>query len=221
MATADLFTKIVDITDAETDNDHIHILIDNNSFIPDRTGAILRGDDAPLREIVKSAKRLEAQGADMLIMPCNTGHFYYDEISAQCKVPLINMVRETALNIKGRGYNKAALLSTDGALKSGVFPKYFEGSGIELFYPDEDTQRLIMHIIYDEVKAGKKPDISVLFPWLENMKRQGVQIFILGCTELPIAFEGCRDFSFADTTEILAESAVISMGYKLKRTHTT
>ena len=76
LATVDLFGKIVNLTDAKCDNDHIHILIDNNTYIPDRTSYILGDGENPIDELVKSAKRLKNMGADFLIMPCNTSHYY-------------------------------------------------------------------------------------------------------------------------------------------------
>ena len=69
MATADLFIKIVENTAAKTDQEHLHVLIDNNTDIPDRTACILAGSDAPLGPMVESARRLVDQGADVLISP--------------------------------------------------------------------------------------------------------------------------------------------------------
>ncbi|MBQ7006202.1 MAG: aspartate/glutamate racemase family protein, partial [Oscillospiraceae bacterium] len=72
LATADLFTKIVTMTNAESDREHIRIYIDNNSQITDRTAAILHGGENPLPYMTESAQKLEAVGADCIIMPCNT-----------------------------------------------------------------------------------------------------------------------------------------------------
>ena len=76
-ATADLFTKIVAMTEAVRDQEHIHILIDNNTDIPDRTAAILQGVGDPLTPMIESGRRLVAQGADFLLVPCNTAHHYW------------------------------------------------------------------------------------------------------------------------------------------------
>ena len=75
-ATADLMKKIIDMTDASCDQEHIHMLIDSNTNIPDRTAAILHGGEDPVPEMLASARRLEGAGADFLIMPCNTALFY-------------------------------------------------------------------------------------------------------------------------------------------------
>ena len=72
LATADLFEKIVGHTKAACDQEHLHVVIDSNTNIPDRTAALLHGGADPLPELTGSARRLEAMGADVLIMPCNT-----------------------------------------------------------------------------------------------------------------------------------------------------
>ena len=91
MATADLFTKIIENTVAATDQEHLHVLIDNNTDIPDRTACILQGSDAPLAPMVESARRLVEQGADLLIIPCNTAHYFHHGVQAAVAVPVLHM----------------------------------------------------------------------------------------------------------------------------------
>ena len=96
LATADLFTKIINLTKASKDSDHIHILIDNNPKIPDRTSAILYGTESPLPYLIESANRLVSAGADFLIIPCITSHGFYDELSDNVSIPILNIAEETA-----------------------------------------------------------------------------------------------------------------------------
>ncbi|MFR5602049.1 MAG: aspartate/glutamate racemase family protein, partial [Lachnospiraceae bacterium] len=90
LATCDLFDKMTRMTAATTDQEHVHIIIDSNTCIPDRTQAILHGGPSPVPEIKKSAKRLENMGASLLIMPCNTAHYFYDEICQDLSLPLLH-----------------------------------------------------------------------------------------------------------------------------------
>ena len=76
MATVDLYRKIVACTDASCDNDHVRVDIDSNAAIPDRTAAILRGGPDPVPQMADSGRKLTACGADCLIMPCNTAHYF-------------------------------------------------------------------------------------------------------------------------------------------------
>ncbi|MBR5491436.1 MAG: amino acid racemase, partial [Oscillospiraceae bacterium] len=95
LATCDLFKKVVENTVAGCDNEHIHIIIDNNSSIPDRTAAILRGGADPLPQMKASLQRLTEAGADVVIMGCNTAHYFYDALGEDCKVERLNMLYET------------------------------------------------------------------------------------------------------------------------------
>ena len=96
LATADLFRKIVTMTDAGCDNDHIRIYIDNNSSIPDRTAAILAGGADPVPIMAQSLKKLEDCGADCIIMPCNTAHYFLPRLQAMTETPILSMLDATA-----------------------------------------------------------------------------------------------------------------------------
>ena len=216
MATADLFRKIIEMTDASCDNEHLHIIIDNNTDIPDRTASILSGSDAPLRYMTEAAERLTSCGADILIMPCNTSHYFYDRLCKSTSAPVINMIRETARLAHEKGCKKLGLLATDGTVQSGVYDAAFAPFGIELIKPDEEGQKKVMHMIYGEVKAGKKADTDALEPTLDSMEASGAEAFILGCTELPIAYASYEGRSFLDPTSILAAAAIKAAGGRLR-----
>ncbi len=215
-ATADLYTRIIEQTDAKTDAEHLHVIIDGNTAIPDRTAAILRGGEDPTAELVASACRLEQAGAELLVMACNTAHYFYDRITPNISVPFLHMPRETAKEARRRGYKTVALLATDGTCEAGVYQQAFEAEApeIRLLRPEEDGQRLIMSLIYDNVKAGRfdmpKEQVGAL---LAELKKCGAEAFILGCTELPLAF---RHYGFdaetVDPTTVLARAAVIAAG---------
>ena len=188
LATADLFEKIVGHTKAACDQEHLHVVIDSNTNIPDRTAALLHGGADPLPELVKSAGRLEKMGADVLIMPCNTAHNYYDGIAAAVSVPVLHMVRLTAQALVERGVKKAGLLATDGTVRTGIYQKSFAGSGVELLTPDEVGQRAVMEMIYQGVKAGDMAfDAQPARQAMERLLAAGAEVLILGCTELPLA----------------------------------
>lgn len=188
LATTDLFEKIVGHTKAACDQEHLHVVIDSNTNIPDRTAALLHGGADPLPELVKSAGRLEKMGADVLIMPCNTAHNYYDGIAAAVSVPVLHMVRLTAQALVERGVKKAGLLATDGTVRTGIYQKSFAGSGVELLTPDEAGQRAVMEMIYQGVKAGDMAfDAQPARQAMERLLAAGAEVLILGCTELPLA----------------------------------
>lgn len=210
MATVDLYKKIVELTPANSDKDHLHIVIDNNTSIPDRTESILGYGEKAIFELVRSAVKLEDIGADILIMPCNTAHFYYDEIKKFIKIPFINMVEETVKEIRRKGINTVGILATDGTIKSGVYSRMCDKYGVKYIIPDEVSQREVMAVIYQGVKAGNfhidTNGFKVAINKLENL---GAEVLVLGCTELPIAFQMFHiEAKTIDPASILAKVAI-------------
>jgi len=208
LATADLFRKIVENTDAQRDQDNIHIIIDNNTDIPDRTAALLDGGEDPVPQMLHSVARLVGDGADCLIMPCNTAHGFLDRVRAAAPVPVLNMIELTCGALKKRGVTRAGLLATTGTISTGIYPKYFDG--VELLLPNEEEQQGVMDMIYAGVKAGVKDyDAAGVQKTAEHLLEQGAQTIILGCTELPLAMELYKlDFPATDPTLELALGAI-------------
>ena len=219
LATCDLFSKITQITDASCDQEHVRICIDSNTEIPDRTNAIIRHGKDPVPEMVKSAVLLQGLGADGLIMPCNTAHYFYDRILPFVDIPFLSMIDETAKVISDRGLRKIGLLATDGTLQTAVYEKAFKKRGISIVVPPPENQVHIMDLIYNGVKAGNKEiDTKPTKKTIEDLFRKGAQTLVLGCTELPVAFDLYGfDYPKTDPTLILASRAVQFVGAKVKK----
>lgn len=218
-ATQDLFGKVLDATDAHSDAEHIRIYIDCHTGVPDRTKAILSGGESPVPHIIESAEKLAAIGAELLLISCNTSHYFYDEIAVASPVPVLHMIRETATALKREGITCVGLLATDGTVQSGVYQKELEQAGIQTVCPDADGQREVMRLIYDGVKAGASAfDTKAITTVLQHLREAGSQRIVLGCTELPVAFEnyGIAAKDTVDPTDILAKAAVVAAGYSVK-----
>ena len=214
LATADLFEKIVLHTRASCDQDHLRVLIDNNTNIPDRTEAILHGGADPAPELIRSARGLERQGAELLMMACNTAHCFYEAVQSAVSVPVLDMIRLTARALEERGIRTAGLLATDGTVETGIYQRRFEGTGIRLLTPDPAGQRAVMDMAYRGVKAGRRDyDTGDARRAMEDLLRRGAEILILGCTELPPAMSLYRlDFPTEDPTLELALAAIRQAG---------
>lgn len=218
LATADLFQKIIENTDAATDQEHIPVIIDNNTAIPDRTAALLyRGAD-PFPMMLKSAKKLQSMGAELLIMPCVTGHSYLDALRRGINIPILNMLTITCETMVRGGVKKAALFATTGTVKTGIFDKVCSLYGIELLIPSDADQRAVMDVIYRGVKAGARDyDASAVNSAAQRLIESGADTVILGCTELPIAYMRYKlDFPHIDPTLELARKAIIISGARVK-----
>lgn len=209
-ATCDLMEKIISLTKASCDQEHLHILTDMDTDIPDRTAAILHGGPDPVPEMIRSARRLEGAGAKFIIMPCNTAHYFYDRITEQMTVPLLHMPRLTAAVLREAGVKKAGVLATDGTVRSGVYASALESEGIEPVYPSPEHQAEIMRLIYDGVKGQRLPLSEIpVDEILSELRDRGAEKFLLACTELPIAFQELGiSKDCLDPTRVLAFSAV-------------
>lgn len=218
MATVDLYKKITLHTKAERDQDQIHVIIDSNAQIPDRTGFILGGGENPLPELARSARRLELAGADFLIIPCNTSHYFFHDICEQVRIPILNLPELTVRWIHGRygKGTKVGVLATDGTLASGIYEKYLQKEGMELVKP-ENNQQLVMAYIYEGIKKNDLSyDTAGLKMAIEEMELAGATAFILGCTEFSAVSQlSLFDERFADPLDILAIESVISAGAAL------
>lgn len=209
LASEDLFSKIIHNTRAHSDGEHLHIILDNDTDIPDRTQAILHEGRDPRPELCASARRLQAAGADVLAIACNTAHYFYDDVAAAVTVPVLHMPRLTAEHVRQLGLSTVALLATDGTVRSGIYQKAFDGS-TTLLLPDEAGQRAVMELIYQGVKGGRADfPTGEIRQVLAGLQKRGAQAFILGCTELPVAFRQYRlEGAAIDPTLVLARAAI-------------
>ena len=104
MATVYYMQRVIEMTKAGCDQEHINMLVFNDCDIPDRTAFITeKSPDNPLPVMVEDAKRLEAAGCEFVVIPCNTAHYFYDRLNETISVPILNMVEETVLEAKARG----------------------------------------------------------------------------------------------------------------------
>jgi len=220
MATADLFGKIVSLTEADNDNAHIRVYIDSNARIPDRTAAILEGGADPVPAMADSLRKLEACGADCVVMPCNTAHYFLPRLEELTELPFISMIEAAARGCRARFPGKtAAILATTGTLSVKLYQKTLSAEGAAFLVPDEGEQAALMEVIYQGVKAGAPPERyrEALTSALESLTRRGADYFLLACTELPLAFQALGlTLLQADPTEELAKAAIRFCGYRVK-----
>ena len=220
LATMDLYKKIILSTEAAGDNEHIRVYIDGNSAIPDRTAAILSGGPDPVPEMLSALRNLEACGADCVIMPCNTAHYFLPRLQEQTGLPILDMRRITAEACAGRFPGKrACLLGTKGTIAAHIYDEALKAAGVEFLTPDAGEQDELMRLIYGVVKASKplEPETEAWHELLTSLIGRGADYFILACTELPILADHLgHPGPFVDPTLELAKAAIRFCGYKVK-----
>ncbi|QCB93778.1 aspartate/glutamate racemase family protein [Cellulomonas shaoxiangyii] len=220
-ATVSFLDLVVRHTDAARDQDHVDLVVLQHASIPDRTAYIL-GDspDDPGPVMAADARRLEALGVEFVVVPCNTAHHFTAEVAAAVTVPVLSIVDETVDEVAARpGTTRVGLLATSGTLASGVYQRAAQERGLAVVEPDADDQRVVMGIIYDQVKAGRPADVPALRAVADRLAARGADVVVLGCTELSVvALEHglLAEPLFVDSLDVLARRTVVRAGRPLR-----
>ena len=185
MATAHLLQLVIEMTDAKTDQEHLDVIVFDRPNVPDRTAYLLdRTKPSPLPSMTQTAKTLESLGAGVLCAPCVTSHYFYQELAGSVNVPFLNMVTETAAELKAAGCKKAGIMATTGTVRTGLFQTAFTAAGLESAIPDEAGQALVMSLIYDDVKSGRPGDPDKFERTMDELLEKGCDVVLLACTEI-------------------------------------
>lgn len=214
MATVYFYDMLVRHTKAACDQDHLDVIINSRASTPDRTAYILgESTQNPFDIMARDAQRLVTFGADVLAIPCNTAHYFYDRLNETISVPILNMVEETVLEAKARGCRRVGILATSGTVQTGTYARMCERHGLEFVCPDEAHQQDLMNVIYGDIKQGKRPDMARFLAVADSLKREGCTRVILGCTELSIIKKDEQlDAFYIDSMSVLAKNAITTFG---------
>jgi len=208
-ATADLFLKIIKATPAKKDQEHLRIVVDNNPAIPDRTSAILSGGEDPTPLLVTTARRLVDAGAQLIVIPCNTAHYFHSSVAEAVDVPVLHMMEETACCLASKGVKRAGLLASSGTVEAQLYHKALSQKRIDTIVPSEGMQARVMNAIY-AIKSGEFSESkSRLLQAAHELVDAGAGAVIAGCTEIPLVLSRA-DLSVMviDATWVLAQAAV-------------
>ena len=234
LATVYFMDMVISMTDAGSDQEHIDMLVSNHATIPDRTDYILgKSDRSPLDDMVDDAKMLEAAGCSFIVIPCNTAHYFFEDIEKAVAIPVVNIIKETIAeavslaaaaavsSADSRREIKLGILATEGTIASGTYRFYAGDEGVRCIAPDSKYQAVVNDIIYGKVKAGRPTTEDDIMPVIEHMREKGCDAVIMGCTELSIV---CRDLDLenkcgdvVDSLRVLAERTVTMSGKDLRR----
>ena len=142
-----------------------------------------------LKSLLEGCRSLEKSGCKFIVIPCNTAHYWYDDLRKQIKIPIINMPREVFLHTKKKCKKKSkiGLLATEGTLKTEIYDKIFKND-YELIKPPDSLQiksvnKTIKHVKMGNIKLAEKS----IKPAINYLIKQKCKKIILGCTEIPIA----------------------------------
>jgi aspartate racemase len=219
-ATILFLSMVVEMTDAATDQDHVDLDCLMHCSIPDRTAYILgRSTANPVPLIRADLDLLARRGATVAVIPCNTAHYFFDELQASCPIPILNMLTLAAAGVR-RAFpaaTRVAVLGTRGTVQSGVYRPACEAAGLSLVPIGEDVQRLADTVIFDRVKAGIEVEAELYVSLLEGGLRAGAEVLLLACTELSVPERRiAHSLPTVDAMASLAEATVLAAGKHLR-----
>ena len=215
-ATCDLFQKIIRVTPLvkgpiRRDQDHLRVIVDSNPAIPDRTAAILGGGEDPVPLLQETARNLERAGAGLLVMPCNTAHYFWLRIQEAVTIPLLHMMDEVGKELAAahRGVRRIGLLATSGTVNTGLYHRTLAGHGLEVMVPGADTQARVMAAIAAVKKGELEPARAPLVEAAAELAGAGAEAIVAGCTEIPLVLQQpAVGVPLLDATWVLAKAAV-------------
>lgn len=211
-ATVDFMAKVIALTPADRDQDHIHMLVDHNPNVPNRQAAILDGGADPGPQIAAMARRLESAGAEFLVIPCNTAYVFAPSILESVNIPLISIIDETiaAIGEQSPAAKAVGLLATNGCLKARVYQDALRANDLSPVLPDDDQLNELMDLV-NGIKAGNQDEaVSAAMRKLANaLISQGAQAVVAGCTEIPLVLnDAMLTVPLISSTDILALKTV-------------
>ena len=162
--------------------------------------------------MIEMARNLVTWGANFLVIPCNTAHYYYEAVQSAVNVPVLNMIDLTvnAITMENPEYRRPGLLASTGVIKTGLFKKCFEKKGLGLITPSDSVQEKVMMAI-KQIKTGHfgKREIELVNAAAKEMSLAKADVLIVACTELSIISSALKsDVLLFDTSQILAEAVV-------------
>jgi aspartate racemase len=198
-------------TDRFGDYGYPEVIIYSVSFQPYVDWPLQDRWDLVAQGLSEAAQKLEAAGADFIVIATNTMHLVFDQVQASVSVPMLSLLDAVGEAILARGMNTVGLLGTKFAMEKGFYQDALARKGITILVPDEKDREYVNTVIYDELVAGQIRDESRdgFVAIIKRLAERGAEGVILGCTEIPLLVsEADAGMPLFDTTAIHAEAAL-------------
>jgi aspartate racemase len=185
-ASAEFITRLIKQTPASCDQEHIPFVLWNEPRTPDRSTSIRDGDDKPLPYLLQGMQVLKAVGCTEVVIPCNTAHYWYDEL-VKFKVPIIHIVDSVAdelrdINVVGT----IGVIATQGTIQSELYQNRL--TEWECIVPTQEEITTLVQPSIELIKAGDLiKSHTMIMTVVDSLISRGANSIVLGCTELPLA----------------------------------
>lgn len=216
-ATTYFMERVIDFTEAARDQDHINMVVFNHATTPDRTAWITGvNDEDPLPVMINDAESLAKLGVSFIVIPCNTAHYFYEDIQQAVEIPVVNIVTETVryAALQVNNMHCIGIMATDGTVFTKSYQQAAEKKGFSWVAPDESMQKATMRMIYDGVKCGRPVSRAAFDEVANHLRKKGADCIILGCTELSVLKRDLQivDEDVIDSIDVLAIETVRRTG---------
>ena len=207
MAGAYFYTRIIENTVAESDRDHIPVVLLGDPRIPDRTESILSGNDRACAALLHGIDALEGIGADVIAIPCNTAHAYLDDMRRHSGIPILDMPRLAVAYAAAQGKRRIGVLSTRGCRRAMVYERAAKEFGCGIVALPVAAGVAVEGLIYRQ-KGGAAVEANSYLPYLNMLAARGADCVVLACTEISCTFGGVLAENRIDALEVLAKTVV-------------
>jgi len=187
-ASAEYVARLVAQTPASCDQEHIPFVLWNNPQIPDRSISMRNDDDKPLPFLLEGIQILKSARCDLIVIPCNTAHFWYDEM-AKLKVPIVHIVDSVADALRDvNAVGTIGVMGTQATVELGLYQYKLNKGGWNCITPDRSEMEFFVQPAIGLIKAGKIVESQILLmKVIHSLIDRGASAVVLGCTELPLA----------------------------------
>ena len=214
----DFCNKLAKINAGKLDQQYPMFVLYNKSNIPKRPENLKKYYNV-LNSLVEGCKMLQKNNCKFIVMPCNTAHYWYDDLRKKIKLPIINMPKEVLIHTKKKCKKNSSigLLATEGTLKTGVYNKFFD-KNYNLIFPNVSLQKSSVNKAIKFVKMGNvKAASKIIKPAINYLIKKKCKKIILGCTELPIAIFAFKSFKKVKTSKIFLDPNLILANAAMKK----
>ena len=172
-----------------------------------------------LKSLIKGCQLLKKSKCKFIVIPCNTAHYWYEDLQKKINLPMINMPQEVYKQTLKKCKKKSSigLLATEGTLQTGIYNKFFD-KNYNLVFPEKSIQKNSVNRAIKLVKMGQvKTANKIIKKAINYLIKKKCKKIILGCTELPIAIFAFKSFKTIKSSKIFLDPNLILANAAMKK----
>jgi len=214
----DFCNKLAVLNRGKTDQKYPLFILYNKSNIPKRPENLKKYYNV-LKSLVAGCNLLKKNKCKFIVMPCNTAHYWYDDLQKKIKIPIISIPKEVYIHTKKtcKKNSKIGILCTEATLKTGIYNRYFD-KNFKLISPEKSLQKKYVNKAIKYVKLGKvKEAEKAIRPAVNYLMKIKCKKIILGCTELPIAIFAYKSFKKIKESKVFIDPNLLVANVAMRK----